>query len=237
MPPDKTADGDAARPVNPRDAASLVLIRGGSSGPEVLMGRRPLASRFMPGVYVFPGGAVDPKDYDMRTSHGPAAHVLARLGRKADSALAGALPWTALRETWEETGLMVGAAGTAGAARGDDACEALDAYAEAGLAPDLGVLDYLMRAVTPRYAPIRFNTRFFIADGAVASGAIRQVSELEDIGWRAIEQAMSLNIVNVTELVLTEAKKYWTDRPDGDPDRRTLMFTQHEPGDVILREE
>ncbi len=232
MPPDNAENRE--EPVKPRDAASLILLRDGADGPEVLMGRRPLASRFMPGVYVFPGGAVDRGDFDLQTERDAAGAVIERLGRKAPPPLARALLWTALRETWEETGLMLGGPG---AAQGTDGCPALDAYASAGLAPDLGALDYLMRAVTPSYVPIRFNTRFFIADGAAVSGELRQVTELEDVRWLSVREAETLNIVNVTGLVLEHAAKYWHGDFDGAQDRPTPMFTQRVPGEIVLREE
>jgi hypothetical protein len=116
-------------------------------------------------------------------------------------------------------------------------CEALSAFTASGLTPDLAGLDYLMRAVTPRYAPIRFNTRFFIADGAAVAGSIKQLTELEVVGWRLIDEALGLKIVNVTEIVLEQAQRYWQAKPPPDPARTTLMFTQHSPDEVILREE
>ena len=221
-------------PVEPRNAASLILIREGGAGPEVLVGRRPMASRFMPGVYVFPGGAVDEADFALETARPLADHVEARLRRQAERPLARALAWAAVRETWEETGLMIGAEG---AASGAPDCPAIQAFAAAGLAPDLGALDYLMRAVTPAYIPIRFNTRFFVADATSARGLLRPNPELEDVGWRPIDEVLTLSIVNVTELALETAKKYWVERPIPDPMRRTLMFTQYDPGQVVLREE
>lgn len=222
------------KPVTPRDAASLVLLRNGADGPEILMGRRPRTARFMPGVYVFPGGALEDSDYELCTSQPLADHVITRLSRKADPALAHALAWTALRETWEETGLMFGKPGKASGLPG---CDALNAYATMGLTPDLGGLDYLMRAVTPRYVPMRFNTRFFIANGTEVAGAIKQMTELEDVGWRAVSDALRLKIANVTEIVLEQSVLYWQSKPAPDPDRPTLMFTQHEPGAVIILEE
>jgi len=193
-----------------------------------------MASRFMPGVYVFPGGAVDETDFTLETEHPLADHVEARLRRQAAAPLARALAWTAVRETWEETGLMIGAAGRA--TSGQD-CPAVQAFAAAGLAPHLGALDYLMRAVTPSYVPIRFNTRFFIADASAAQGPLQPCPELEDVGWRPIDEVLTLSIVNVTELALETARKYWLDRPGPDAMRRTLMFTQYTPGEVVLREE
>jgi len=221
-------------PVEPRNAASLILVRDSDAGPEVLVGRRPMASRFMPGVYVFPGGAVDETDFALETERPLAGHVETRLCRQAEKPLARALAWTAVRETWEETGLMIG---TAGQIAGRPDCPAVQAFAAAGLAPDLGALDYLMRAVTPPYVRIRFNTRFFIAGASAAQGPLRPCPELEDVGWRPIDEVLTLSIVNVTEVVLDAAKQYWRDRPTPDPTRPTLMFTQHTPGEVVLREE
>lgn len=221
-------------PVEPRDAASLVLVRDGAASPEVLVGRRPLAARFMPGVYVFPGGAVDDTDFALESEHPLAEDVEARLRRQATTPIARALPWTAVRETWEETGLLIGATGTVS---GEPGCPAVKAFADAGLAPDLGALDYLMRAVTPPYIPIRFNTRFFIADGAAARGPLQPCPELEDVGWRPIPEVLDLEIVNVTEIVLRAAMDYWWERPAPDPMRRTTMFTQYSPDQVVVREE
>lgn len=226
--------GSPRIPVEPRDAASLVLVRDNVDGPEVLVGRRPLASRFMPGVYVFPGGAVDETDFALESDRPLADDVEARLRRQAPPPLARALPWTAVRETWEETGLLIG---TTGSISGDATCPAVQAFTDAGLAPDLTALDYLMRAVTPPYIPIRFNTRFFIVDGAAAQGPLQPCPELEDIGWRPIEEVLTLSIVNVTEIVLEAARDYWSNRPIPDPMRPTTMFTQYSPGQVVLREE
>lgn len=234
MASDPSSSDTPPIPVEPRDAASLVLVRDGAAGPEVLMGRRPKSARFMPGVHVFPGGAVDESDFVLESDHALADHVLARVRRQAAQPLARALAWTAVRETWEETGLLLGAAGRV---TGDAGCPAVRAFNGAGLAPDLSSLDYLMRAVTPPYIPIRFNTRFFIADGAAARGPICPCPELEDVGWHLIDEALRLSIVNVTEIVLNAAKRYWEARPEPDPLRPTTMFTQDAPGHIVLREE
>jgi 8-oxo-dGTP pyrophosphatase MutT (NUDIX family) len=183
---------------------------------------------------VFPGGAVDRTDFAMESGRAVAAHVLARVQRQAPPPLAHALAWTAIRETWEETGLLFGAAGRV---TGDLGCPAVQAFRAAGLAPDLSSLDYLMRAVTPPYIPIRFNTRFFIADAAGAQGPLRPCPELEEVGWHPIDQALRLSIINVTEIVLNAAKRYWEERPGPDPLRPTPMFTQNAPGHIVLREE
>src|SRR5689334_5355917 len=87
--------------VRPRDAASLILLRGEGKELEVLAGRRPLHVRFMPGVHVFPGGAIDPPDriaWNVESDIETLGTKLARCARAA------------LRETWEEVGVLVGRA-------------------------------------------------------------------------------------------------------------------------------
>src|SRR5580658_8850146 len=84
-------------PVRARDAASLILLRGEGRDLELLAGRRPLTVRFMPGVYVFPGGAVDAEDRLPWQSEVDADSLSPRLMRCARAAL---------RETWEEAGVF-----------------------------------------------------------------------------------------------------------------------------------
>ena len=220
--------------VTPRDAASLVLVRDGARGPEVLMGKRPDSSRFMPGVYVFPGGGVEEDDYKLETEFPLPGHVVERMARQSEEPLARALAWAAVRETWEETGILLGAPGPAHNPRN---CETLSAYDTAGLAPDLTGLDYLMRAVTPPYLPIRFNTRFFIVDAGQAQGRLEPRPELEHVTWHSIEEALDLHIINVTAIVLNAACDYWQERPKPNASRPSPMFTQYEPGEIILRDE
>jgi 8-oxo-dGTP pyrophosphatase MutT (NUDIX family) len=100
---DDTPEPLRAKPaiVRARDAASLILLRGEGASLELLAGRRPGHVRFMPGVYVFPGGAIDAEDN--RTWPGEPGDVLPpRLRRSARAAL---------RETWEEVGVLVGSRG------------------------------------------------------------------------------------------------------------------------------
>src|ERR1700757_670035 len=84
--------------VRPRDAASLILLRGEGKELEVLAGRRPLHVRFMPGVHVFPGGAIDPPDRVPWTIETGTEALGPKLDRCARAAM---------RETWEEAGVLV----------------------------------------------------------------------------------------------------------------------------------
>ena len=85
--------------MRPRDAASLILLRGEGHDLELLAGRRPGHVKFMPGVWVFPGGAIDPEDRRKWRVEAGGEHLPPRLLRCARAAL---------RETWEEVGVLVG---------------------------------------------------------------------------------------------------------------------------------
>lgn len=177
-----------ANEIRPRDAASLVLLRDTPDGLEVLLGRRPDSARFMPGVYVFPGGAIDPSDAEQSQAVGVSV-----------------LAWTALRETWEETGILHGRAMDQPRESAPE-CPCADAYRAAGLAPDSTGIHYIARAITPPFRPIRFDTRFFLAEGALASGTLRASDELADVAWVAVRDALASDRVReVTKFVLTEA--------------------------------
>ena len=75
------AKAPPARPARPRHAASLVLLRGNTDSPEVLLGRRPMTARFMPGVYVFPGGALERGDHAVASSLEFEPDVIDRVAR------------------------------------------------------------------------------------------------------------------------------------------------------------
>jgi 8-oxo-dGTP pyrophosphatase MutT (NUDIX family) len=209
--------GQRKWPARPRDAASVVVLRGHRDNPEVLLGRRRLDARFMPGVYVFPGGRVDPSDAAQGAGLPLRHDVLAKMSRHCPPRRARALVWAAIRETWEETGLLIGEPGEID----DDSTSPLHAaYAAAKLRPASGQLDYILRAITPARSPIRFNTRFFLADGEVTSGKLEHTTELEDIGWRSAAEALKeYELMTVTRLALNEAVDLWRENPPPDPDR------------------
>src|SRR3954463_7191617 len=94
--------------MRPRDAATLILVRMKGRTPEVLMGCRAAKSAFMPNRYVFPGGRVDLADAHIPIATPLDRHVKARLLRAASERRARALGVAAVRETFEETGLILG---------------------------------------------------------------------------------------------------------------------------------
>jgi 8-oxo-dGTP pyrophosphatase MutT (NUDIX family) len=198
-------------PVKPVDAAGLVLIRSGRNGePEILLGRRHTKAGFLPDIYVVPGGRVDPEDSTpsgFAETLAPAVAAALQSGGSRRPPLA--FPRAALRETFEETGLLVG---TPDQPVAESAAPIWQAYRDAGLAPPFGRIDFICRAITPVTSRRRYNTRFFLADGGEAQGAIRGNGELEDLGWRPASALGGLNIVDVTQYVLEEALRRWRAR-------------------------
>ena len=177
--PDAPLDRPAPlRPVFARHAASLLVLRDGAAGTEVLMGQRGAGHRFMPNRLVFPGGAVDPGDAALPAAAEPQPEVLAMLSRGARPRLARALLAAAARELQEETGLTL------------------------GTPPRLDGMDYLCRAITPPSSPIRFNARFFVVDAGRVSGTLGGSGELEGLRYVPVMEAMALDLVLVTREVL-----------------------------------
>jgi 8-oxo-dGTP pyrophosphatase MutT (NUDIX family) len=182
----------AAR-VRPRDAASLVLIDNRESEPRVLMGRRHSRMKFVPDAFVFPGGKLDAGDMKARPATPLVGH--ASFGAKAE-----ALAMAAVRETFEETGLILAARGDVGADSGPGWAH----FREMGLAPRLDALSCLARAITPASSLIRFHARFFSASANHLEGTLKGSGELEELGWYPISEALKLPVIDVTEFVLRE---------------------------------
>ena len=186
----------------PRDAASLILLRDTRAGPEVLLGRRPASARFMPGVYVFPGGALEPQD---RLGSGlPERFAAVPPGTdSATEALHPALVRCALRELHEETSLLLtdGALNRSPTPSGP----VWSRYLDAERRPGFGGLSLVFRAVTPPSLPIRFDTRFFYADGVAIEGRLAGSGELEDLAWQPLSALDTLPLRRVTQAALAAA--------------------------------
>jgi len=177
-------DGQKPKSIKPRDAATLILVRGGR---EVMMGQRAKGHVFMPDKWVFPGGRVDPGDARARaatelTSETEALLRKGTISRRPPRAFALA----AVRETLEEAGLRVGS--------------------EAG--PELDKLSFVARAVTPPYRPRRFDARFFMADAdaVLAHHDPIQGEELLHVRWFNLDEAKALDLPSITRFVLKEVE-------------------------------
>ena len=204
------AEADApripARAVTPKHAASVILWRQGRTGPEVLMGLRHARHRFMPNVLVFPGGRVDRADHRAKAISELPDFTRACLRRQAPPSLARALGIAAVRELHEETGLVLGR---------------MEGHA---VLPDLGVLDYLCRAVTPPRLPRRFNARFLIAPAEASHGVLRGSGELEELRFFGFEDAFRHRIATITAKVLAEFRVWLAMSPEERLARELICF-------------
>jgi 8-oxo-dGTP pyrophosphatase MutT (NUDIX family) len=219
----------------PRDAATLILVRKRNDIPEILLGCRHGSNAFMPNRYVFPGGRVDTADTRVPFAADLRTDVAERLQRACTIARGRALAIAAIRETFEETGLIIGKPWQAG--RPAPVAEHWRGFLDAGMAPALDSLDYIARAVTPPGRPRRFNARFFMADDSViAGGEIKSNGELGDIRWVRLDEAQQLPIPTITQLVLGEVAKLLKEPPKRARERRIPLFkTVH--GKHLLMEE
>ena len=198
------------RTLRPRDAATLIIIRRDQVGaPRVLMGKRHAGHQFMPNKFVFPGGRVDPSDCRITPSLDldPTVRdkLMSRMRGKPTAARARALAMAAVRETFEEVGVIIGRAitGPAPATRS----EAWRAFHGTGFSPDLSGMRLFARAITPPGRTRRFDTRFFIADASTAVNLDSPVNtgsqELLDPYWVTIAEAReSLDLPSITAEIL-----------------------------------
>ena len=181
-----------------RPAASLLLISG-HRNPRVLMGRRPAGARFMPGVYVFPGGACEEMDFTTPfVSAVSSAEV--RLMQATDDSLGNTLAIAAIRETLEETGLLCACGSRPKEAKWSDVLSGR-------LKLDLSCLNYLGRALTPPVSRIRFHARFFYLCSDLLEFPRTETPELEDIRWVDPSRPGDLRIAAVTRFMLAEVSR------------------------------
>ena len=226
-PPPVRAPGTQA--VRPSDAATLIIYRRAAAADiEVLMGERHAAHRFMPSRYVFPGGRIDPRDSRVRTATPLGAAASAQLGRKLSLARARAMAVAAVRETFEETGLIIGAPDPAPLRKPPAGWEA---FFETGFAPALGDLEYVARALTPPIRPVRFNARFFIVESHHVSGEVRGSGELLDLNWFPLHQAAELELAGITKRILRHIQqRFQNGWAKATPDRPVTYFKWVEGG-------
>jgi glyoxylase-like metal-dependent hydrolase (beta-lactamase superfamily II)/8-oxo-dGTP pyrophosphatase MutT (NUDIX family) len=202
----------AAPPVRP--AATLVVVRDGARGLEVLLMRRTRALAFAPGAHVFPGGAVEPGDRDAALAAACVALDDATASRRLDVAEGGLAYWIcAIRECFEEAGLLFAYAGHAGGAEDpglidftspigrDDPARLRHALAAGetsfgALVASLGVrlatdrLAYLSHWITQAGRPRRYDTRFFIAAAPARQQPMHDATEIVAHEWLAPRDAL-----------------------------------------------
>lgn len=202
-------DGPVAVPVVPRPAATVMVLRDGADGVEVLLLRRAGGTPFVPGAHVFPGGAVDDAD---QVADDPSGVVVGRTVAEADRLLdvaSGGIGFflAAVRECLEEAGVVLARTAddrpiTTGHPLFDElapvraALEAgertlADVYAEHGLRVPADELAYVARWITPEPSPRRYDARFFAAAMPAGQEAAADGWEAVDAGWWRPADALS----------------------------------------------
>jgi 8-oxo-dGTP pyrophosphatase MutT (NUDIX family) len=207
-------------PVKPRDAATLIIWRNGNNGVEALMGRRSRKAAFVPDFYVFPGGRLDPLDHQVRPATPLNSTLVGSMGVRGSKKMAETLAITAVRETFEETGLLLAESGDVGI----DSHPDWTYWKERGLAPELHNLGYFGRAITSPVSPIRFNARFFIVHADLLQGQLGGSGELSELAfYPAADVIDNMPIVDVTEFMLTSLIRFATNPTDFD--QRTPLLS------------
>jgi 8-oxo-dGTP pyrophosphatase MutT (NUDIX family) len=171
----------------PRDAATLILVRFDGPAPRILMGQRHTGHTFMPNKFVFPGGGFDAADSKqpvaVKGERVTIEKLKLRMRPKPSNRRAHGLLVTALRETYEETGFQAG-----------------------GLPFDLTGLVYFARAITPPGRSRRFDSRFFVADASIVTNLESPhplpSEELLELNWVTMLEALDLNLPSITRDVL-----------------------------------
>ena len=210
----------ATRAVRPRHAATLILVRRDGPQPRVLMGRRHGGHDFMPDKWVFPGGRIDPADYRAASASELQPEVARRLEQTAPAGRARALALAAIRETFEEAGLLLARPAPTRTVKGP-----WKEFFALGAAPDLAALRFVARAITPPLSPKRFDARFFLADAEALIGLDRAADcgELDEIAWVSLDEAQKLDLPSVTRFVLRELPQRLADPERPVP---SLRFTR-----------
>jgi 8-oxo-dGTP pyrophosphatase MutT (NUDIX family) len=185
------------RPAEPRDAATVVLMRESGDGPSLYLLRRQTSMAFAGGMCVFPGGGVDPRDFDHTVAWaGPEpAQWASQLGTSED--LARALVCAAVRETFEESGVLL-AGSSASDVVADTTGEDWEADRQALERRDLAFTSFLERRglvlrtdllgvwsawCTPEFEPRRFRTWFFVAVLPAGQRTRDVSSESSSVTW------------------------------------------------------
>jgi 8-oxo-dGTP pyrophosphatase MutT (NUDIX family) len=164
-------------PTEPRDAATVVLMRPGSAGPDLYLLRRQTSMAFAGGMCVFPGGGVDQRDFDSGVGWaGPPAATWAEQLLTSEE-MGRALVAAAVRETFEESGVLLAGASPSEVVA-DTTGEDWEADRRALEAKELSFTSFLERRglllrsdllgawgawCTPEFEPRRFRTWFFVA--------------------------------------------------------------------------
>lgn len=219
--------------IRPKDAATLVIVRREMDGPRVLMGKRHGDLVFQPNKFVFPGGRLDPGDQRISVGGELKPHVFEKVCIGTAPARARGLALAAIRETFEEAGVLVGErTGKAPRTR----ATAWKKFFAHGVVPRLDVLELIARAITPPGRPRRFDARFFMADSCAIAHELDSTvnEELLTPAWLTLSEARALDLPSITRRVLEEVEARLGDGPDVRRPIPFFRYTRGSPGLVWL---
>lgn len=187
-----------------RNASTVIVLRDKKGpAPSVLMGQRGSTAAFLPSKFVFPGGAVDHGDAAIELAAPLPPRVAAQLAEQTSDIGHSALASAAIRELWEETGLILGQP----AAWDNPPADWAD-FAATGHRPSASALEFVFRAITPVGRPRRFDARFFLVDATQVASDLddfsRASDELSNLQWVVLEDARGFDLPFITQVVLAE---------------------------------
>lgn len=215
-----------------RNAATVIVLRDKFDDPKVLVGQRGAKAAFMPSKFVFPGGAVDDADKDVPLYAPLGETCSARLKEEAPPDLSHALAVAAIRELWEETGLILGQKALWDQPPPPD----WHSFAGTGYVPDASALQFVFRAITPPGRPRRFDARFFMVDAASIASDLDDFDaasdELAHLQWVPLARARSFDLPFITEVVLAEIEARVTRT---EPPASVPFFKNDDEASLFLR--
>jgi|GEM_PF-24344 len=216
-----------------RNAATVIAVRGRmGDDPQVLMGQRGAKAAFMPNKFVFPGGAVDLADQQVPLASPLPDLCRQRLCDHAPTDVQHALAVAAVRELWEETGLILGEPGTWPGEVPPD----WHSFAATGHLPSARAMQFVFRALTPPGRPRRFDARFFLVDADQINGDLddfsRASDELSHLQWIPLSAVRSFDLPFITEVVLAEVTARIR---DAEPPGSVPFFQNHDEASLFLR--
>ncbi len=215
-----------------RDAATVIVLRNRTTDPHVLMGQRGSKAAFMPNKFVFPGGAVDAEDADIPLATQLPAVCRDRLLEDCAQDLAHPLAIAAIRELWEETGLVLGQKGEWDITPPAD----WTSFAATGHLPSAHPLQFVFRAITPPGRPRRFDARFFLIDADEIASDLDDFSaacdELSHLQWIPLPKVREFDLPFITEVVLAEVAARAHDMT---PPANVPFFKNNEEENLFLR--
>ena len=228
----------AMQRLRPKDAATLIVLDTSAGEPKVLMGRRNARVKFMPNKFVFPGGRVEVQDRSVPVAGILEAHVEARLMAGSPGITASrcrSLALAAIRETFEETGIMLGTKDHGPPPANLPGTWAT--FAEHGVMPNLDGLRFVARAITPPNRSRRFDTRFFAVNAReIAHRIDRELlpdDELTELRWIPLSEAKTIDVPGITLVILEEVIAKLGNGLDG---KHPVPFYRYK-GRTFIREE